>query len=142
MRIAPSLLAALAALSFPAAAAAAPPVNDNYLASTAIGLPRTELVTTVDTTEATLQADIFQPNADGQPLGGGPAEPATCNGVPFGKTVWYDLAPPTDYGPAAAGRRRLPGADRDLRVERADVADHQDGDLQRQRDRRGPDPDA
>ena len=98
MRIAPSLLAALAALSFPAAAAAAPPVNDNYLASTAIQLPRTELITTVDTTEATTQADIFNPNADGQPLGGGPAEQTTCNGVAFGKTVWYDLAPPSDYG--------------------------------------------
>ncbi len=98
MRIAPSLLAALAALSFPAAAAAAPPANDNYLASTRIPLDRAELTTTVDTTEATTQADIFNPNADGQPLGGGPAEQTSCNGVAFGRTVWYDIAPPTNYG--------------------------------------------
>jgi hypothetical protein len=98
MRIALSLLAAGAALTFPAAALAAPPANDNYLGSTRVPLEQTELSTTVDTTEATTQPDIFQPNADGQPLGGGPAEQTSCNGTGFGKTVWYDLAPPTDYG--------------------------------------------
>jgi hypothetical protein len=98
MRIALSLLAAGAALCFPAAALAAPPVNDNYLASTRVLLDDPELSISVDTTEATTQADIFQPNADGQPLGGGPAEQASCNGTAFGKTVWYDLAPPTNYG--------------------------------------------
>jgi len=99
MRIAPSLLAALAAtLIVPAAALAAPPLNDNYLGSTRVPLDRSELSLTVDTTEATTQPDVFQPNADGQPLGGGPAEQTTCNGVAFGKTVWYDLAPATNYG--------------------------------------------
>ena len=98
MRIALSLLAATAALSFPAAALAAPPANDNYLGSTRVPLDPAELSTTVDTTEATTQADLFNPNADGQPLGGGPAEQASCNGVAFGKTVWYDIAPPTNYG--------------------------------------------
>jgi hypothetical protein len=97
MRIALSLLAALPALTFPAAALAAP-ANDNYLGSTRVPLEQPELSTSVDTTGATVQPDIFNPNADGQPLGGGPAEPTTCNGTSFGATVWYDLAPPTNYG--------------------------------------------
>jgi hypothetical protein len=95
--IAAALTAATCA-STPTLAAAAPPDNDNYLGSTRILLGNPEVSTTVDTTEATTQADLFNPNADGLPLGGGPAEPTTCNGVSFGKTVWYDVAPPTDYG--------------------------------------------
>ena len=42
----------------------------------------------MDTTEATTQVDTFNPNRDGQPLGGGDPETTTCNGVSFGKTVW------------------------------------------------------
>jgi hypothetical protein len=42
----------------------------------------------VDTTAATEQADLFNP-----PGSGGPAETLTCDGVPFGKTVWYDVYP-------------------------------------------------
>jgi hypothetical protein len=91
-------LTAAACVSAPALAAAAPPDNDNYLGSTRILLGNPEVTTAFDTTEATTQPDLFNPNADGQPLGGGPAEPATCNGVAYGKTVWYDLAPPTDFG--------------------------------------------
>src|SRR4051794_24086143 len=91
MRIAPSLLAALAALSFPAAALAAAPANDNYLAS--LPIDQAEFKVTVDTTDATTQADTFNPNREGQPLNGGDPENLICKGVGFGKTVWYDLAP-------------------------------------------------
>jgi hypothetical protein len=91
MRIAPSLLAALAALAFPAAALAAPPANDNYLAS--VPVQSAEFQVTVDTSEATTQADTFNPNREGQPLTGGDPENLSCKGVGFGKTVWYDLAP-------------------------------------------------
>jgi hypothetical protein len=97
MRIRPSLLAAAvaaAALVAPAAAAAAPPANDNYLASSPVN--SLEFRTSVDTTEATTQPDLFNPNRDGVPLTGGDAEPLDCDGTAFGKTVWYDLAPQAD----------------------------------------------
>ena len=66
MRIAPSLLAALAALAFPAAALAVPPGNDNYLASVPIETSPFEV--TVDTTEATTQTDTYNPNREGVPF--------------------------------------------------------------------------
>jgi hypothetical protein len=98
MRIAPSLLvAAFAALALPAVAAAAPPANDNYLASIGVA-NQPELSIPGDTTEATTQADLFNPNRDGQPLGGAGPEPLSCNGTSFGKTVWYDLAPEERIG--------------------------------------------
>jgi hypothetical protein len=93
--------AALTAAAFagtPALAAAVPPPNDNYLASTAIVLDRSEITTAVDTTEATTQPDLFNPSRDGQPLSGGDPEPTTCEGVSFGKTAWYDLAPTIGFG--------------------------------------------
>jgi hypothetical protein len=86
-----SLLTAAALAAAPALAAAAPPPNDNYLASTTI--TQSPFTDTVDTSEATTQPDLFNPNAQGQPLGGYVAENTTCNGVGFGKTVWYDLQP-------------------------------------------------
>jgi hypothetical protein len=52
----------------------------------------------VDTTDATTQTDLFNPNRDGQPFGGAGPENTVCNGTPFGKTVWYDLAPQVDGG--------------------------------------------
>jgi hypothetical protein len=91
-------LTAAALAGAPALAAAAPPDNDNYLASTAVVLNSREFSTTADTTEATTQPDLFNPNRDGKPLGGGDVEPTTCNDVGFGKTVWYDLAPPVSVG--------------------------------------------
>ena len=94
MRLAPRLLAAAltaAACACPARRSAAPPVNDNYLAS--LPVDQAEFSATADTTEATTQPDLFNPNRDGQPLGGGAAETTACKGTPFGKTVWYDLAP-------------------------------------------------
>jgi hypothetical protein len=79
-----------------ATAGAAPPVNDNYLSSLqmvrANGVART-FRSAVDTTEATTQADLFDPNRDGIPFGGAGPEDTNCGGVEYGKTVWYDFAP-------------------------------------------------
>jgi hypothetical protein len=104
MPLRPLLLvaAAGAALIVPAVALAVPPENDNYLASTAINetgrnVPRT-YANTVDTTEATTQTDMFNPNRDGQPFGGAGPENTVCKGTPFGKTVWYDFHPKYDGG--------------------------------------------
>lgn len=92
MRIVPSLFAAAVSLAaFASPALAAPPVNDNYLAS--LPVDKVEFSATTDTTEATTQPDLFNPSRDGQPLGGGTTENTICKGTPFGKTVWYDLAP-------------------------------------------------
>lgn len=90
-------LAALVALAAPAAALAVVPINDDYLKSTPINradtrLTREEVKTTVDTTEATTQPDLFAPETAG---GGGP-ETTVCGGRAFGKTVWYDLHPDVD----------------------------------------------
>lgn len=81
-----------------ASALAAPPANDHYLASTVVrdakgGFPR-EWTGTADTTEATTQSDLFEPNREGQPLGGGAPEPLACGGATLGKTAWWDLTPP------------------------------------------------
>lgn len=90
------LLLAAALLALPASAAAAPPPNDNYLASSTIAA--TEYRDGVDTTEATTQADTFDPSRDGLPTGGGgDAEPTSCGtGSPYGKTAWWDFEPPSD----------------------------------------------
>ena len=101
MRI-PVLIAAVA-LSLPASAAAAPPPNDNYLASTTInranGSMASEYSDSVDTTEATTQPDLFDPNRDGLPFGGGDPEPTSCgDGTSFGKTAWWDFRPPSPGG--------------------------------------------
>lgn len=94
-----TVAACVMALAAPAAATAAPPPNDNYLSSTTIGsgngtVPR-EYRDGVDTTEATTQADTFNPNRDGVPFAGGDPEPTTCApGAPeFGKTAWWDFRP-------------------------------------------------
>src|SRR3954463_11772943 len=81
-----------------ASASAAPPVNDNYLSSLQMtrgnGVART-FSDVADTTEATTQADLFNPNRDGLPFGGAPAEETRCGATEYGKTVWYDFAPET-----------------------------------------------
>jgi hypothetical protein len=92
----------------PAVALAVPPENDNYLGSTAINTPGTSLraptiedhtyTNTVDTTEATIQSDLFNPDSMGQPFGGAGAENTVCNNTQFGKTVWYDFHPKVDGG--------------------------------------------
>ena len=91
------LLIAAAVLALPATAAAAPPPNDNYLASTTIA--DQEYSDTVDTTEATTQPDMFNPNRDGLPFGGGDPEPTSCGGATsYGKTAWWDFKAPSDGG--------------------------------------------
>ena len=97
MRIALAFLAAAAALAVPSVAAAAPPPNDNYLASLPVS-NQPEVSVNGDSTEATTQGDLFNPNRDGQPLGGAGPEPLNCKGTGFGKTVWYDLAPQEETG--------------------------------------------
>lgn len=84
-----------ALLALPAAAyAQAAPVNDNYLGSLRLNDPGTRLERrdtlrdTRDTTNATVQSDVFNP-----PDSGGPAELTTCQGTSFGHTVWYDFYP-------------------------------------------------
>ena len=89
-------LTAAALVAAPAAASAAPPVNDNYLSS--LPVDEVDFTGMANTTEATTQPDLFNPNRDGQPLGGGAAEPLDCKGTGFGKTVWYDLAPQVSGG--------------------------------------------
>jgi hypothetical protein len=91
-----ALLTAAACSTAPSLAAAAPPPNDNYLASSTIA--SSPFSDAVDTSEATTQPDLLDPSAQGQPLGGDGPENTTCNGVAFGKTVWYDLQPPSDGG--------------------------------------------
>jgi hypothetical protein len=90
-----ALLTGAALIAAPSVAAAAP-ANDNYLASTTIS--SSPFSDVVDTTEATTQTDLFNPSAQGQPLGGAGAESTSCNGLAFGKTVWYDLRPASGGG--------------------------------------------
>jgi hypothetical protein len=83
-----------ALLALPAVASAQAPVNDNYLNSAPINTPgsrlerKATLRSAVDTTNATVQGDVFSP-----PNSGGPAELTTCAGTSYGKTVWYDFYP-------------------------------------------------
>ena len=105
MRIASTLLATAVSLVAAAPALAAPPVNDNYLAS--LPVDRADFVTTFDTTEATTQPDLFNPSRDGQPLGGGSTENTMCKGTGFGRTVWFDLTTPN--GGAAEISATAPG---------------------------------
>jgi hypothetical protein len=86
---------AAALLALPAGAyGQSPPGNDNYLQSFGLNTPgsrleRTDtLRATADTTNATVQSDVFSP-----PQSGGPAEPTACQGGVYGKTVWYDFYP-------------------------------------------------
>lgn len=95
--------AVLASAVWAASASAVAPPNDNYLASSRMVRDDQSVARffhdVVDTREATTQADIFQPDAMGADLGGGPAEPTSCPPPPgaapfsFGNTVWYDFAP-------------------------------------------------
>jgi hypothetical protein len=83
----------------PTAATAAAPENDNYLDSLRLNDPETRLerqdtlTDTKNTTEATTQADLFNPGPNGQPGGGGPPEPTTCESSSLGRTIWYDMYP-------------------------------------------------
>jgi hypothetical protein len=76
---------------------ASPPDNDNYLSATTVNAPGSEMsrdtisYPETDTSEATLQADLFNP-----PSGGGPPEPNACGTTPLGRTVWYRFFPDVD----------------------------------------------
>jgi hypothetical protein len=84
------------------AALATPPPNDNYLGSFTMLAPGGQAATGYhdlqDTTQATVQPDLFSPDRNGSPLGGGGAEPALCGASSYGNTVWYDFAPPYPGG--------------------------------------------
>lgn len=82
------------------AADPAPPINDNYIDSLEFNKPGHGLNGTAtltffkngqDTTQATTQADIFNP-----PSSGGPPENTQCRGTNYGKTTWYDFYPDRD----------------------------------------------
>ena len=47
---------------------------------------------------ATTQSDLFNPDRNGLPFGGAGPEPLTCQGITYGKTIWYDLHPKVDEG--------------------------------------------
>jgi hypothetical protein len=89
-------------MALPVTAAAAPPVNDNYLSSASLNSPgsrldRTHTLQDVGrvTTEATVQSDLYNP-----PKSGGLPEITTfdrCRNTAgassYGHTVWYDFYP-------------------------------------------------
>jgi hypothetical protein len=81
-----------------AAVADAPaPVNDDYLRSFRLEdgqhrTPRRAALDVQDTTAATVQADLLVPAGSG-----GGVEPTNCDGVNYGRTIWYDVNP-DQYG--------------------------------------------
>jgi hypothetical protein len=94
-----------ASLTWAAAPAAAQsPPNDNYLSSTIIpqgSTNGTSLVTYHDTenvTDATTQGDLFNPDQNGLPFGGGGPERLACGPSSYGHTIWYDLHPKVPEG--------------------------------------------
>jgi hypothetical protein len=103
-RVALATLVAGVFVVAPAHAQPSPPSNDNYLSSTIItqaattGFTATQYTDVEDTTSATTQPDLFNPDENGLPFGGGGPEPLTCDGVTYGKTIWYDMHPKVDEG--------------------------------------------
>lgn len=99
---------AILALAVTAVAAAQtsgppPPFNDNYLESYDLNNPRTGKLDSVhtleaitDTTNATVQSNVFDPCPPLSSCPGGPAEITTCDGVSYGNTIWYDFHPQAD----------------------------------------------
>ena len=113
LRLAVAGMTCAAALAVPAVAAAVPPPNDNYLASTSISDSQRPLGKSfkdaVDTTDATTQSDLFDPDMNGQPLGGDGPEPTSCpGGTTYGKTAWWDFRP---QSPGAAEIKASGGFD-------------------------------
>ncbi len=103
-RVALATLVASVFIAGPAHAQPSPPPNDNYLSSTVIteaattGFSDTQYTDVEDTTLATTQSDLFNPDRNGLPFGGAGPEPLTCQGITYGKTIWYDLHPKVDEG--------------------------------------------
>jgi hypothetical protein len=94
-------LGVLATVALASHVAGAPP-NDDYLQSAALNTPgqRLERQATLkdvrpasEMANASVQADVFNPKADGSAGSGGPAEVTTCETTSYGKTVWYDFYP-------------------------------------------------
>ncbi|HWH43682.1 MAG TPA: hypothetical protein VNT32_03035 [Thermoleophilaceae bacterium] len=90
-------VAATSSLAVPAgeAAAQAPPSNDHYLQPVFLNdegspFPRPPAVPgySVDTTAATTQDDLFNPNGNGGAGSGGGSEPNQCGQSVYGKTAW------------------------------------------------------
>lgn len=83
------------------ASAPTPPSNDAYLASLTINTPHTKLnrVNTIrdvrNTAGATVQSNLLNPCGKAI-CPAGPAEIATCHGVNYGDTIWYDFYPDAD----------------------------------------------
>jgi hypothetical protein len=73
------------------------PCNDDYINSLSLNDPgkklddKDTLKDVRNTSTATTQSDLFSP-----PSHGGPAEITTCDGVSYGKTIWYDFYPNRD----------------------------------------------
>src|SRR5262249_44561551 len=94
------LTTVLSAVAFGLAppSAVASPGNDNYLDPIALNSPGTPLNATntlqnvTETIGATLQSNIFDP-CNRSTCPNGPAELTTCQGVAYGKTVWYVFYP-------------------------------------------------
>ena len=91
--------AAVAMMAFPAAASAQfpiqPPGADNYLQPYFVSDDQQDRLQydnpvgfTADTTNYTLQADMFNPNGDGTPGSGGPPEPNECGSSTYANTIW------------------------------------------------------
>jgi hypothetical protein len=98
-----SVAAVIVSWLLAATALAAPqaPLNDNFLDSVNFNGPRTPLnsVATLedvsDTIGAGIQSNLFDP-CGAIVCAAGPAEVTTCDGVRYGKTVWYDFYPDHD----------------------------------------------
>src|SRR5271165_358389 len=75
-----------------------PPNNDNYLDSIDLNAPGEPLnsISTLedpsDTIGATVQTDLLSP-CGRVTCATGPPETTTCDGVRYGRTVWYDFYP-------------------------------------------------
>jgi len=97
-----ALVAVAVVLCWPAAAFGQAPRNDHYLGSFSVVDVRGDFPAAYqdarDTTTATTQPDLFNPDKDGAPLEGGGPENTRCGASSFGNTVWYDLAPPIAGG--------------------------------------------
>ena len=91
----------------PAAALAAPPPTTTTRLDP--GRRAAENVLQADTTEASTQPDLFNPNRDGQPLGGGDPEPPRARATARQDRL-VRLAPKTNYGVRCAPAASRPSS--------------------------------
>jgi hypothetical protein len=101
LRVGLVALATLATLAVVGSAEAAAPPNDNYLSSFQMmngSRVAREYRDAPNTAEAGTQSDLFNPNREGLPFGGGGPENTQCGGTVFGRTVWYDFIPEVSGG--------------------------------------------